>query len=130
MKRKDQLKSRHLAVQVTPDQYAFLQEQFRSTIYRVFSEYIRTLLLQKPVTVRYRSQSLDEFLQVAIALKNELRAIGKSFCQSVEQIKIKSQNGEFKDALEFFAAEEFSLLQKMEEIRNLLIKIHEQCSQK
>ena len=44
------------------------------------------LCLQKPVTVKYRNQSADDFLQAMLELKKELSAIGNNYNQAVHKI--------------------------------------------
>ena len=129
MKRKE-LRSRKLTTRVTPEEYAGLQEKFRMTTHRVFSDYIRDLIHQRPVTTRYRNQTLDEFIPIALALKNELQAIGRNFNQAVRRLNNFPPGADLKDSLEYFAAEEFAVQQKTEEIKNCLIKIYELWSQK
>jgi hypothetical protein len=129
MKRKE-LRSRRIIVRLTPEEYAGLQEKFRTTTHRVFSGYIRDLIHQRPVTIRYRNQSLDEFIPVALALKNELQTISRNFNQAVKKLNSFQQAGDLKDSFEYFAAEEFALQQKTEEIKNCLIKIYELWLQK
>src|SRR5580692_1575718 len=106
MKRK-KLKTRNLVIRVSPEEYAGLQEKFKGTTHRVFSDYIRDLLHQKPVTVWQRNKSLDEFLITALALKNELLSIGKNFNQAVKKLNSLTQLNEQQQAIDFFAAEEF-----------------------
>src|SRR5450631_4533077 len=96
-------RSRDLHVRLSQDEHETLQRKFKTTTYRNLSEYHRALLMQKPVSVRVRNDSLDEFLPVALALKNELHSIAKNFKGAISA--------------------EFSLTQKIEEIRTLLIKI-------
>ncbi|HEV3413391.1 MAG TPA: plasmid mobilization relaxosome protein MobC [Puia sp.] len=129
MKRKE-LRSRNLIVRLTPEEYADLQEKFHATTHRVFSDYIRDLIHERPVTTRYRNQSLDEFIPVALALKNELQTIGRNFNQAVRRLNNLTQAGELKDSLEYFAAEEFTVQEKVEEIKNCLIKIYDLWSRK
>lgn len=129
MKRKN-LKTRNLVIRVSPEEYAGLQEKCKATTHRVFSDYIRDLLHRKPVTVFYRNQSLDEFLIIAIVLKNELQAIGKNFNQAVKKLNSLPQLNGHQQAIDFFAAEEFSVRQKIEEIEAVLIKMHELWSRK
>ena len=129
MKRKG-LRSRNFTIRLTPEEYADLQEIFHTSTHRVFAGYIRDLIHQRPVTTRYRNQSLDEFIPVALALKNELQTIGRNFNQVVKKLNNLPQTGELKDSLEYFAAEEFAVQQKTEEIKNCLIKIYDLWSQK
>ncbi|MEI9911586.1 MAG: hypothetical protein WDO71_19190 [Bacteroidota bacterium] len=46
---------------------------FKTTTKRKLSEYIRYVLLDKPITVYTRNQSFDDILASLNGLKNELR---------------------------------------------------------
>ena len=129
MKRKEP-RSKHLVVRLAPEEFAALQEKFNGTAYRVFSDYIRDLVRQKPVSVKTYNQSLDDFLPVALALKNELEAIGRNINQAVKKLNSLPQHGDLKEILDYFAAEELALRQKTAEIKNCLVKIYELWSQK
>lgn len=124
--KQEELRTKNLTIRVSPEEYAGLQEEFRATTHRVFSDYIRDLIHQKPTTTWYRNKSLDEFLPTALALKNELQAIGRNVNQAVKKLNSQPPPAELKDIVDYFAAEEFSLRQKTEEIKNLLVKIYEQ----
>ena len=50
------------------------------------SEYIRCVLLEKPITVNYRDKSMDEMLEELALLRKELNAIGSNLNQAVRQI--------------------------------------------
>jgi hypothetical protein len=82
------------------------------------------------VTVLYRNQSLDEFLTVALVFKNELQSIGRNFNQAGLHLRSVSPQGEWKDAIDFLAAEEFSLRIKVDEIKGLLNKMYQLWLQK
>jgi hypothetical protein len=129
MKRKE-VRSRNFTIRLTPEEYAGLQEKFKTTTHRVFSDYVRDLIHHRPVTTRYRSQSLDDFIPVALALKNELQTIGRNFNQAVKKLNQLPQAGDQKESIEYFAAEEFAVHQKIEEIKNSLTKIYELWSRK
>jgi hypothetical protein len=131
MKRKNvSTRSRKVTIRMTPEEFEKLKQASRTTICWDFSEYIRDRLSGEPITVRYRSQSLDEFLPVAIVLKNELNAVGKNFNQAVKKLQSLTDSADLKSALQFFEATEFTLQQKIEEIRLMLIKSYELWSQK
>ena len=49
------------------------------------SSYLRKIALQKPVTLKYRNQSADDFLKEMLPLKKELNAIGNNFNQAVHK---------------------------------------------
>jgi hypothetical protein len=131
MKRKNvSTRSRKVTIRMTPVEFEKLKERARTTICWDLSEYIRDRLSGEPITVRYRSQSLDEFLPVAIGLKNELNAVGKNFNQAVKKLQSLTDSADLKSALQFFEATEITLHQKIEEIRLTLIKSYELWSRK
>lgn len=63
---------------------------------RQLSEYIRNVLLQKPVTIKYRNKSLDEILSAFIKMKKELNAVGNNFNQAVHKLHILDRIPEFR----------------------------------
>jgi len=129
MKEKADVRTRKVSVRLTSGEYASLYEKFKTTTHRNLVAYLRDLIHRKPVTVKYRNQSIDDFLPVAIGIKNELRTIDSHFTRIIDQLNSLAPAGRLKDILEYFAAEQVSLLEKMEDIRHTLIKIHEQWSQ-
>ena len=93
---KDKSKRQKLIhLRVTEDEYTKLQDAFRGTTCRIFSDYLRTVLLHQPITVYYRNRTADEFVTVAIQLKNEMNGIGKNFNQVVRKINVTHSDDEF-----------------------------------
>ena len=75
---KKSTKAKWLHLQVSPEEYDQLQKSFKETTSRKLGEYMRNLVFQKPNTVYFRNKSADEFLEVAIGLKEELNSIGNN----------------------------------------------------
>ncbi|MDP4244554.1 MAG: plasmid mobilization relaxosome protein MobC [Bacteroidota bacterium] len=123
-------RSRNMTIRVSPEEYASLQEKYKKTTCRSMSEWCRDLIFQNPVTVYYRNESLDEFLTLAIAIKNELQAAGRNLNQAVKKLHSVGQTTDIKPSIEWLEAETFSLNQKAEEIRRSLIQIQTKWSQK
>jgi mobilization protein MobC len=119
-----------MTIRVSLEEYANLREKFEKTTCRTMTEWCRNLIFQNPVTVYYRNESLDQFLPIAIGIKNELQAAGRNLNQAVKKLHIIGQNGDLKSSVEWLEAETFSLNQKAEEIRRSLIQIQEKWSQK
>ena len=82
-------------LRVTEDEYNKLQSAFRGTTCRIFSNYLRTVLLHQPITVYYRNRTADEFATVAIQLKNEMSGIGRNLNQVVRKINVAHSDDEF-----------------------------------
>ena len=81
---------------------------YQNTIYRNKSQYARKLLLGKPVTVICRNRSLDDFIEMAVEIKKDLKTL-----LTMEV---------------FTSAEKEELKTRVNLIMNELIKIIEQCS--
>ena len=73
-----------VTIQVTEEDLQKLEERLANSTCRTMSEYGRKLLLGKPVTVLYRNQSLDAFIDEAIALRTEMEQVRKGLTFSKE----------------------------------------------
>lgn len=69
-----------------PNEFLILDNRFKKTRFRKLSEYIRSVLLEKPITVNYRDKSMDEVLEELILLRRELNSIGNNLNQAVRNI--------------------------------------------
>ncbi len=67
MKQQESLnRTRKVTVRFGADEYQKIYANFRKTTKRKLSEYIRAVLLHKPITVYTRNQSLDDFVSELI----------------------------------------------------------------
>ncbi len=82
----NQQKSRRLTVRFSPKEHKRLETAFKKTTKRKLSEYVRAVLLDKPVTVYTRSQSLDDGLAVLRDMNYQLSAIGNNLNQAVKRL--------------------------------------------
>ena len=55
---------------------------------RSLSNYVRKVALQKPVIIKYRNQTADDFLKEMVQLKKELNALGNNFNQVVHKLHL------------------------------------------
>lgn len=117
-------------IRVTEDELKKIKAFSRSAVGRGVSNYARNILLQKPVIVKYRNESANDILSEMIRLKNELNAIGNNFNQAVHRLHTLDKIPEIKIWLLHNEIVKQSFMNKVEEIRLKMIKIHEQWSQK
>lgn len=94
------------------------------------SEYARDVLLKEPVTIKYRNQSADDFLEEMILLKKELNAIGNNFNQSVHKLHTLDQDPQIKVWAVLNEATKNLFMKKVDEIKEKMSQIYEQWSQK
>jgi hypothetical protein len=131
MKRKKKIRrSYQLSTYVSPEEYEKVMERYKSTTFRSQSEFFRNRLINRPETVFYRNQSVDDFLYVAIGLKNELMSISKEFGKAIAILQGVREGPEAEAATSLFETKLFVLEVQMEEIKLRLIQIYEQWSRK
>lgn len=78
----------------TPEEYQLLEKRFSKTNFRKLSEYMRSVLLEKPVTVNYRDQAMDDMLEEMVLLRQELNAIGNNLNQAMRCINSAHGNAD------------------------------------
>ena len=117
-----------ISFRVKPEEYDKIHQHLRNTTHRKLSEYARKVLLNKPVTVKYRNESADAIMTAMVHLKNELNSIGNNFNQLVKKLHTLGQISEFKIWLIIHEPDIKTALQKIEEIKAKLLQIYEQWS--
>ena len=85
-----------MTVRFTPKEYEKLEAKFQTTNSNQLSHYVRNVLLEKPVAIKYRNESLDNFMEELIQVKQELNAIGNNFNQAVKKLHQLKQIPEFR----------------------------------
>jgi hypothetical protein len=86
MENEEENRSKILLTRLKPAEFTLIDNRFKKTRFRKLSEYIRSVLLDKPITVTYRDKSMDEVLEELILLRKELNAIGNNLNQAVRNI--------------------------------------------
>ena len=121
--------SKRIYVRLKENDFEMLHKKLASTTCRKLSEYARLVLLNKPVTIKQRNQSLDDFMTEMIRLRNELKAIGNNFNQSVKKLHTLDQIEDFKTWLILNENNKQNLLEKVDEIKSKINKISDQWLQ-
>lgn len=85
-----------ISFRVKPAEYQKIQSLFSKTTHRKLSEYARNVLLQKPVTIKVRNESADQYLDEMIGLKKELNAIGHNYNQLVKKLHTLNHDSEVR----------------------------------
>ncbi len=113
-----------ISFRVKPKEYDTIHGHFSKTTCRKLSEYARNVLLQKPVVIKFRNQSADDFLAEMILLKNELNAIGNNYNQSVKRLHTMERIPEVKTWLQNDQLFRGNLLKQTEQIRERMEQIY------
>lgn len=117
-----------ISFRVKPAEYQKIHGLFSKSTHRKLSEYARNVLLQKPVTIKARNESADQFLHEMIGLKKELNAIGNNYNQAVKKLHTLNHISEVKGWLNSHEALHHNFLLLTERIFQKLNKIHQQWS--
>ncbi len=106
-------------LRLLPDEYKALQNKFSRTTCRSLSQFVRAVLLDKPLVATYRNASQDDLLQAMATLTRELSAIGNNVNQSVKKLHTLREGEAAGWALQH-ASESEQLLLKINEAKALL----------
>lgn len=115
-----------ISFRVKASEYEIIHGHFSKSSYHKISEYARKVLLQQPVTVHYRNQSADDFLELLLQLKKEFNALGVNYNQAVKKLHTLHHTDEVHHWLRQHDIHHQLLQQKAEEIFSLASKIHKQ----
>jgi hypothetical protein len=114
--------SKRLYVRLNEKDYKAIYQAYSNSMCRKLSEFVRQKLLGKPIVMKYRNQSLDDFMTEMIKLRNELNAIGNNYNQAVKKLHTLDQIQEFKNWVLINENHQKNLLEKVGEIK---IKINQ-----
>jgi hypothetical protein len=123
MERENSNRSRRITLRLTPEEYVKIEHKYKTSTCRKLSDYIRKHLFDKPITTTYRNQSLDDFMEETIVLRNELSAIGNNVNQVVKKMHTTQQIPEFKEWIMRYELEKKILFNKVNDIQNHMQKI-------
>lgn len=119
---------RWITIRVKPDEYIAVYNLFKKTTNKKLSQYVRRVLLQKPVVIQYKDASSDEILSALNRLSRELSAVGNNFNQTVHKLHMLDDVPEIKVWAEMTESGRQNLIRKVDEIRKSLNEIRRQCA--
>jgi glutaminase len=118
-------RSKRVHVRFTDQEFEKIQAQFTRSTCRKLSEYVRRILLSKPVTMNQRNQSLDDFMAEMIVLRNELNAIGNNYNQIVKRLHTLEDVTDIKTWLMINEAARKIIQNKIAEIKEKIGQIND-----
>lgn len=100
------------------------------TTEKTISNYVRKVVLQKPVIVNYRNQSADDFLKDMLQLTKQLNGVGNNFNQAVHKLHTLDRIPEFRNWIHEQQDLHKQVVQSIETIRLRMNQLYEQWLQK
>lgn len=125
-----EVRSKMVVVRMNETEINQLTKLKGKTTEKDISAYLRKVALQKPVTVKYRNESADDFLLDMLNLKKELNAIGNNFNQAVHKLHLLDKIPEFRIWVQQYDGLQKMLISKVEEIKLRMNQLYEQWLQK
>jgi glutaminase len=122
-------RTRLLHVRFTEQEFEKINAQFTRSTCRKISEYVRKILLDKPVKIYHRNQSLDDLMTELVALKNELNAIANNYNQVVKRLHSMQDFSELQAWLLLHETGRQTLTEKIIEIKSKISQINDQWLQ-
>jgi len=129
-KQESEVRNKMVVVRMNESEINQLTKFQKRTTEKDISSYLRKVALQKPVTVKYRNQSSDDFLKEMLGLKKELNAIGNNFNQAVHKLHLLDKIPEFRFWISQYDGLHQSLVNKVEEIKLRMNELYEEWLQK
>ena len=129
-KQENEVRNKMVVVRMNNTEFEKVENLRKKTTERYLSSYVRKLSLEKPVTVKYRNQSADDFLKEMLGLKKELNGIGNNFNQAVHKLHLLDKIPEFRVWVTQYDGLQKSLVSKVEEIKLKVSQLYEQWLQK
>jgi len=131
MKKQEQVvRKKMVPFRMNDAEYVQLEKLHKQSTERSLSNYVRKVLLQKPVTIKYRNETADDFLKDMLALKKELNAAGNNFNQAVKKLHTLDTVPEYGVWLEYYEGCRKLLMDSIEAIKRRTGELYEQWLQK
>lgn len=129
MSEQKNIRNKWLHLRLSEAEYKKIQNGFSKSTKRKISDYIRCILLNKPITVFTRSKSLDDFISEMILLRSELNSIGNNFNQSVKRLHTLDEISEIKAWAIINEKSKEIFLKKVDEIKGKINQISDKWLQ-
>jgi hypothetical protein len=129
-KSEKEVRRKMVVIRMNETEFNQLEKFQQQTTEKDTSSYLRKVALQKPVTVKNRNESADDFLLDMLGLKKELNAIGNNFNQAVHKLHILDKIPEFRVWVKQYDGLQKALISKVDEIKLRMNQLYEQWLQK
>lgn len=129
MKEKNANRIKWVHLRLTTDEMNLLQRRFEKSLCPKLSDFARKNMLGKPVILKYRNQSVDDFILEISRLRADLNAVGNNYNQMVKKLHTLHQIPEFKEWIYASLKQKEILFDSIEKIKNCVLKLAEKWLQ-
>jgi hypothetical protein len=125
-----EVRKKMVVVRLNDGEYQKLQSLQQRTTERSLSAYLRKLALNRPVTVKVRNASADDFLRELLPLRAMLTEAANTYTTAVKRLQLLQKIPEFRSWLMLHEASRSSLVDKISRIESLTTQLYEQWLRK
>jgi hypothetical protein len=125
MRKQKEIRSKWVTIRFNETERNKLEKLYKKTTCNSIGEYSRSVLLKEPVTVFFRNQSADDFLEEILLLRKELNAIGNNFNQTVHKLHSLDSIPEIKTWAILNEVSKNLFKKKMEDISKKMTELYE-----
>lgn len=125
MKQNESVRTKWFNIRMTEEEYQAVLDLAKQAVCRSPREYARKTLLAKPVILRYRNQSLDDFITEMKSLKKSLDAIGNNFNQSIRRLHTFKHYPDLQEWIVLNEKDKTQLFRQIEAISNAITKAYQ-----
>lgn len=119
-----------IGLSFTVDEHQRLHEMVRQSTARSVNSYVRSVLFEKnDIALKTRNQSMDDFLEGALQLKNELSTIRKSYDIAIKKLLSLQQVEEVQQWVAAHMHLQQEIAKKTREICLKMDQIYQLCLQ-
>lgn len=129
MKEKKETKSLTFKMRFSESELEKIKSGFSKSTSRNLTDYMRKLLLNKPVTINTRNESLDAFMAEMFALRSELNAIGNNYNQLIKRLHTLKDFSDIKSWLIHHETARKILMNKVSQIELKIEQINDKWLQ-
>lgn len=119
-----------LTIRLNEEEQEQLNELFKKSTCRQLSDYVRKMALHKPMNIKYRNGSIDDFLTDMLALKKELNHIGNNYNQAVHRLHSLERIADIHEWIGVNEQDKITLFAKIDAILSKVEKLYSLWSQK
>lgn len=127
--KENESRTKWLHVRLTEAEHRKIQASFKKTTETRLSEYVRRMILGKPMIGAVRNQSLQDILAELMKLRSDLNGAANNFNQAVKRLHTLRESAPITTYLVTFMAHEKQLLRMVTEMRDYIRKTQEKWLQ-
>jgi hypothetical protein len=129
MKKENTNRNKWIHLRLTTEEMNLLQGRFEKSLCPKLSDFARKNLLGKPVVLKYRNQSVDDFIIEMGRLRSDLNSVGNNYNQAVKKLHTLNQIPEFKAWILSTQDEKKRVFESIEKIQICVFKLAEKWLQ-